>query len=252
MTGYMDLTGEPDGPPTLCGVPFIDLKAGDEVFSSVCLALAEKAETGRGKRIDVSMAQAAASWLVTTIPLLDLGYEPHELRRSGSEHREFVPVNVYPTSDGFIYLAIGNDVQWKRLVSVEAFSSLGSSERATNEGRKREREAIHRDLGAITRRFSTNDLVTTLAAAGLVAAPVQTVSEMTESPPIRDALLETQTSGGRRVRLPPPSVETEHLASVGRQLPYAPAYGQDTDKILLELGCSANEIAVLKESGTVR
>jgi crotonobetainyl-CoA:carnitine CoA-transferase CaiB-like acyl-CoA transferase len=252
MTGYMDLTGEPDGPPTLCGVPFIDLKAGDEVFSSVCLALAEKAETGKGKRVDVSMAQAAASWLVTTIPLLDLGYEPDEIRRSGSEHREFVPVNVYPTSDGYLYLAIGNDVQWRRLVSIAAFSSLAKTERATNEGRKREREAIHRAIAAITRGVSTNDLATRLGNAGIVAAPVQTVSQMTESEPIRDALLETRTPSGRRVRLPPPSVETAHLTSVGRQLPYAPAYCQDTDKILLELGCSAKEIAVLKESGAVR
>lgn len=248
----MELTGDPNVPPTLCGVPFIDLKAGDEVFSSVCLALAEQAQTGRGKRVDVSMAQAAASWLVTTIPLLDLGYEPDEIRRSGSEHRELVPVNVYPTSDGFIYLAIGNDVQWKRLLSIEAFSSLAVPVRATNEGRKRERGAIHRAIGAITRAVPANDLVNRLCAAGIVAAPVQTVSQMTKSPPIRDALLETTTPDGRCVRLPPPSVESAHLASVGRQLPYAPAYGQDTDKILLELGCSAKKIAVLKESGAVR
>jgi len=98
----MDLTGDPHGPPMLCGVPFVDLKAGDEVFANVCLALADKAQTGRGCRIDVSMAQAAASWLITTIPLLDLGYGPDEVRRSGNEHREFVPVNAYPTMDGYI------------------------------------------------------------------------------------------------------------------------------------------------------
>ena len=132
----------------LCGVPFVDLKAGDEVFANVCLALAEKAHTGRGKRIDVSMAQAAASWLVTTLPLLDLGYSPEEVRRSGNEHREFVPVNVYPTSDGHVYLAIGNDVQWARLTSIEAFANIGSPTRRTNEGRKQERESIHRDIGS--------------------------------------------------------------------------------------------------------
>ena len=110
-------------------VPFVDLKAGDEVFANVCLALAERACTGKGSRIDVSMAQAAVSWLVTTIPLLDLGYSHAEVTRSGNEHREFVPVNVYPTSDGYIYLAIGNDVQWSRLAGIDAFAAIASPKR---------------------------------------------------------------------------------------------------------------------------
>lgn len=251
VTGYMDLTGDPNGPPTLCGVPFVDLKAGDEVFANVCLALAEKARTGRGSRIDVSMAQAAASWLVTTIPLLDLGYEPHEVTRSGAEHREFVPVNAYPTADGYVYLAVGNDVQWSRLVSVEAFAGLGSPGRETNEGRRRQREAIHAELGSVTRTFKTGELVELLGAKGLVVAPIHTVPQVIDFAPIRDTLLETTTSSGRRVRLPPPSVEREHLASRDRRLPYAPAYAQHTDKVLQEAGFSRKDIADLRESGVI-
>lgn len=251
MTGYMDITGDPSGPPMLCGVPFVDLKAGDEVFANVCLALAEKAQTGKGTRIDVSMAQAAASWLVTTIPLLDLGYKPDEVKRSGNEHREFVPVNVYPTSDGYIYLAIGNDVQWARLTSVEAFSTLGSPTRDTNEGRRAERQSIHSDIGTITPRFTTAELVKLLGVKGLVAAPIHTIPQVIEFPPIRDALLETKTPSGKRVRLPPPSVERQHLVSSSRRLSYAPSYSQDTDKVLQEAGFADQEIADLKESGTI-
>jgi len=251
ITGYMDLTGDPEGPPMLCGVPFVDLKAGDEVFANVCLALAEKAHTGRGSRIDVSMAQAAASWLVTTIPLLDLGYEPHEVRRSGNEHREFVPVNAYPTADGYLYLAIGNDVQWARLISIEAFNGLGSPTRETNAGRRRERESIHKEIASITRSFKTAELVELLSAKGLVAAPIHTIPQVVDFPPIRDTLLETRTSSGKPVRLPPPSVEREHLASSDRRLSYAPAYGQDTDKVLQEAGFSHDEVVGLRESGIV-
>lgn len=251
MTGYMDITGDPAGPPMLCGVPFVDLKAGDEVFANVCLALAEKAHTGKGARIDVSMTQAAVSWLVTMLPLLDLGYSPDEVRRSGNEHREFVPVNVYPTADGYIYLAIGNDVQWARLVSVEAFSSLGSADRETNEGRRKERESIHVGIGSIMRNFKTGELVELLSEKGLVAAPINTIPQVIDFPPVRDKLLETRTPSGKRVRLPPPSLEREHLASCQRRLPYAPAYGQDTDKVLLEASLSHKEIADLRESGIV-
>jgi crotonobetainyl-CoA:carnitine CoA-transferase CaiB-like acyl-CoA transferase len=251
MIGYMDLTGDPEGPPTLCGVPFVDLKAGDEVFANVCLALAEKAQTGRGTRIDISMAQAAASWLVTTIPLLDLGYGPDELRRSGNEHREFVPVNVYPTADGYIYLAIGNDVQWARLLSIDAFSSLAAPVRETNAGRRQERASIHAELRAITRTRTTGDLVKLFEARGLVAAPIRTLPEVAVLPPIRDTLLEARTALGRRVRLPPPSVAREHLVAAGRRLAPPPAYGQNTDQVLLEAGFSAGEIAGLRESGIV-
>ncbi len=251
MTGYMDVTGDPEGPPMLCGVPFVDLKAGDEVFANVCLALAEKAQSGRGSRIDVSMAQAAASWLVTTIPLLDLGYDASEVRRSGNEHREFVPVNVYPTSDGHAYLAIGNDVQWARLVAVDAFAPLGSPARETNEGRCGQRESIHKEIGAITRGFTTVEIVELLATKGLVVAPIRTVPQVCETAPIRDVLLTTEAPDGRSVRLPPPSVEQEHVVSCGRRLPYAPNYAQDTDSVLAEAGFAAGDIEGLKEAGIV-
>lgn len=251
MTGYMDLTGDPDGPPMLCGVPFVDLKAGDEVFAHVCLALAEKAGTGKGTRIDVSMAQAAASWLVTTIPLMDLGYGPDEMTRNANEHREFVPVNVYPTADGYVYLAIGNDVQWARLVSIEAFSKLASADRETNDGRKQDRESIHKEIGSITRGFQTTELVELLGAKGLVIAPIHTVPQVVDDPPIRNALLETRTPSGKPVRLPPPAVRYEHLTSSDGRIPYAPTYGRDTDNVLQEAGLSNGEITELRQSGIV-
>ena len=251
LAGYMDLTGDPNGPPTLCGVPFVDLKAGDEVFANVCLALAERERTGKGSRIDVSMLQAAASWLVTTIPLLDLGYEPAEVRRSGSEHREFVPVNVYPTADGYVYLAIGNDVQWSRLTSIDGFGGLASTARVTNEGRRRERESIHREIGSITRRVKTRTLVDLLSSKGLVIAPIHTVPQAIEYPAIRHKLLETKTPGGAKVRLPPPSVEREHLAAHGRRLAYAPGYAEHTDSVLREIGIKPDEITRLRDCGTI-
>lgn len=51
MAGYMELTGERDGPPMLCGVPLIDLKAGDEVYGEVMAALLERYESGSGRAI---------------------------------------------------------------------------------------------------------------------------------------------------------------------------------------------------------
>lgn len=251
VMGYMDITGDPQGPPMLCGVPFVDLKAGDEVFANVCLALAEKAETGKGSRIDVSMAQAAASWLITTIPLMDLGYTPDEITRSGNEHREFVPVNVYPTADGYAYVAIGNDVQWERLISIAGFESLATEERKTNEGRKAGRESLHNDIAQLTIAFDTDTLVKLLNRKGLVAATIHTVPQVAEFPPIRDRLLHTKTLSGQPVRLPPPAVEKAYLEEQDRTLPFAPTYGRDTDQVLGEAGYSKTEIADLRASQIV-
>jgi crotonobetainyl-CoA:carnitine CoA-transferase CaiB-like acyl-CoA transferase len=60
------------------------------------------------------MLQAAASWLLKTLPLLD--FDPHltEVTQAGNEHRKFVPANTHATRDGFVYVAIGNDLQWLR------------------------------------------------------------------------------------------------------------------------------------------
>ena len=106
MSGYMEVTGDSDGPPMLAGIPVIDLKAGDEVYANVMLALLERHETGRGKAIHVSMLQAAASWLITLLPLIDFECKPDEITRAGNEHRKFIPINVYPARDGYLAIAM--------------------------------------------------------------------------------------------------------------------------------------------------
>ena len=174
MAGYMELTGEREGPPMLSGVPLIDLKAGDEVYASVLLALVEKAETGKGKEIHVSMLQAAASWLLTTLPLLDFDAQPWEVTRAGNEHRKFVPANAYATRDGFVYVAIGNDLQWKRPVGTKEFESLSREGRETNAGRLKDAEAIHREMAEVAARYRTSELMARFEAEGIPHAPIHT------------------------------------------------------------------------------
>jgi len=246
LLGYMDLTGQPDGPPTLMGVPMVDLKAGDEVFAQTLRAVAEQAETGQGARIDISMARAAASWLHTTLPLLDLGARPEEVRRSGNEHREFVPVNVYETSDGWLYLAIGNDLQWRRLVSLAPFAGLVRESRETNQGRRAEREAIREELHALLRARPAGEWLTLLQGAGLVAAPINTIREVRETPGVREHLTRTWLPDGREVRLPPTAVETGR-----RDYALSPRYGEHTRQVLAESGLQPAEIGGLLERGVV-
>ncbi len=245
MVGYMELTGPADGPPTLSGVPLVDLKAGDEVYANVMLALLEKAETGQGRRIDVSMLQAAASWLITTLPLLDFDCQPNEITRCGNEHRKFIPTNVYPTADGFIYLAIGSDVQWKRLTELPGFAAVANAVRVTNEGRHREREAIHRDMAAATRRYTTAEIAADFRKATIPHAPIHDIPAVRGMDAVARALTTTRLPSGQLVHMQPMAVD---LPDQWSELAFAPKYAEHTQAVLREAGFGAAEIESLANS----
>jgi crotonobetainyl-CoA:carnitine CoA-transferase CaiB-like acyl-CoA transferase len=241
LAGFMELTGNADGPPMLSGVPLIDLKAGDEIYANVCLALAEKAENGQGQAIHVSMMQAASSWLITTLPLLDFDCDLSEVTRCGNEHRKFIPVNVYPTADGFILIAIGNDGQWTRLTQLPKFIALANDVRTTNAGRHSERSAIHRDMAEVTRLCHSADLMADLRTHKIPCAPIQTIAQVRDT--MADKLTTTRTPGGKVVRLPPLPVDRNQAVV---DYPFAPRYSQDTRSILIEIGLSECKLQQLQ------
>ena len=248
MVGYMELTGFEDGPPTLAGVPLVDLKAGDEVYANVCLALAEQAETGTGTRIDVSMLQAAASWLITTLPLIDMGCGPEEITRWGNAHRKFIPTNLYPTSDGFIYIALGSDHQWNRLTELPKFASLASESRRNAPGRYAEREAIYRELGEATARYPQAEIAADFAAAKIPHAAINTIPEVQDMEAIARKLPTTRMPDGTTVRLQPMAVDLKDAAD---EFSFPPRFGEHTDAILTEAGYGTDDVEALRNGGVI-
>lgn len=246
MSGFMETTGFADGPPTLTGIPVIDLKAGDEVYANVMLGLADLAETGRGRRIDVSMLQAASSWLITTLPLIDCGAAPEEYTRWGNAHRKFIPTNVYPTKDGHIYMAMGSDLQWQRLVQIPKFAGLASESRRTNNGRYAERMAIYDELGEVTRRHSTAEIALDFAHNKIPHARINTIPEVRDLPAVRSRLTSTRPPGRAPIHMQPMAVD---LPGARTELSFAPNYGQHTDAVLGEAGISAEDRRVLRAAG---
>jgi len=233
--GYMALTGDPSGPPTVCGVPVIDLKAGDEMFAQVMMALVDQAEGQAGaKRIDISMAQAAVSWLQTSLPLVDMGAASSEVERSGNEHREFVPVNVYPTADGFVYVTVGNDAQWKRLMSLEAFGALRKPEWETNEGRRKGRREIHSLVVKALHEMTVAEAVELLSRTGVVVSEVNDIPGVKELPEINPRLCTVEFPRGKTVHLPPSAIMGE--GAPPREFSPPPRYGEHTRSVLEEIG----------------
>ncbi len=251
LCGYMDITGHPDGPPLQCGPPLVDLKAGDEAFTQIILALMERLETGKGKRIDISMAQVAVSWLPTFLPMLDMGSPPSELKRSGNQHRQFIPVNAYKTADGFIYIAIGSDAQWIRFTRIPMFAELDQERYCTNEGRRSHQKDLFAGIEAITMKYPSAEVSMVLAEAAIPHSPITPIEEVPGLPFVAETALKTTTPDGRTVRLPPPAQSTEYLEKLNGELPFAPAYGEHTDALLEEIGISPNEAASLRKQGVV-
>ncbi len=248
MAGFMELTGEAAGPPTLAGIPLIDLKAGDDVFAAVALALAEKAETGQGQAIYVSMLQAAASWLITTLPLLDFDCDPSEVTRCGNEHRKFIPTNAYPTKDGYVFMAIGSDLQWERLAGISFLKSIGNDARRTNQGRHIEREAIHREIAAITKNHTTEQLKAAFTEAIIPHAQINTVAQLREIEAIRKKLTTTRLPDGRVVRMQPMGID---LPGAKSEFSFPPSYGQHTQSVLGEAGIAGKAFERLQRDGVV-
>jgi crotonobetainyl-CoA:carnitine CoA-transferase CaiB-like acyl-CoA transferase len=248
LAGFMELTGAADGPPTLSGIPLVDLKAGDEVYAGVCLALAEKAESGEGKRIDVSMLQAAASWLITTLPLIDFDCDPSEITRSGNEHRKFIPTNAYKTKDGFVYMAQGSNAQWQRFIAIPKFTGLATKSRETNNGRLKDRVKLHADIVAIMAGHTTAELLDDLSAAQIAHAPINTIAEVIDMEALQNVLTRTETPDGRAVRMQPPAVNVEGQSG---DMPFPAKYGAHTEQILAEAGFGNEELANMRAGGII-
>jgi crotonobetainyl-CoA:carnitine CoA-transferase CaiB-like acyl-CoA transferase len=248
MAGFMEVTGFADGPPTLNGIPIIDLKAGDEVYANVMLGLAELAETGRGRRIDVSMLQAAASWLITTLPLIDFDAAPEEYSRWGNAHRKFIPTNVYPTKDGYIYMAMGADVQWQRLLQIPKFAPLATEQRRTNNGRYADRAALYKDIGAITAQYPTAEIEADFARLRIPNARINTIPQVRDLPAVKSRLTRTRLADGKEICMQPMAV---NLPDTAAEYDFPPKYGEHTDAILEEAGIGLEDRRSLRAEGII-
>ncbi len=249
--GLMELTGEPDGAPEVVGVPLPDMGTSEHAYGLTMKALFVKAMTGQGSRIDISMFDSTASWL--TVPITMTASFGKKISRRGNTHEFFAPVSVYPTSDGYVYIAVGNDKQFQAFSALPEFSTLAKEEYKKNLGRIRDLPNLNKTISDVTSKMTTLGLVGLMKSIGVAASKINTVAEVAADPLIKEKLLKAKDDkSGFELTLAPPPVTTAFLESCGRKLTFPPRFGEHNEKILVqELGIPAGEIAVLKSEGVI-
>jgi len=253
FTGFMHLTGDPESEPMLCGLPIIDLKAGDEAYSQVLLALwEEKSKLNNeekpigGKEIFISMAQCAASWLITALPQLQFVKNEAEIfTRSGYEHRSFVPSNCYPTKDGHVYLAIGNDLQWDKLTKISGFEHLYKVERINNQSRSNDKENIYADIRKGLQNYTANEFIEVCKSQNLAVAPVNTTLDVSKLDLVSKNMMKTTLPNGKEISLFPAPITTDFLKENDFKFTCAPRLGENNNSIYTEVGCTVSQIEEL-------
>jgi crotonobetainyl-CoA:carnitine CoA-transferase CaiB-like acyl-CoA transferase len=183
LSGIMDLTGEPDGPPEKIGVAFADIMTGLYSVIAIQAALAARARTGRGEHIDMALFDVMVGVLGNqALNYLVSGQSP---RRMGNAHPNVAPYAVYPTADGWFILAVGNDRQFAKFCEVTGHPDLARDPRFVgNVARLDNRVPLEDAIRAITRRYARDDLLALLAEAGVPAGPINSVAEAFADPQI--------------------------------------------------------------------
>ena len=145
-------------------------------------------------------------------------------------------------------MAIGSDVQWRRLVGRPHFASLATEERQTNEGRTRDRRQLHADVAALTATLDSEDIMAELRAATIPHARINGITAVRDLEALRGRLTTTTLPDGRQVRMQPQAVE---LPDAPHEFPFAPKYAEHTRPVLAEAGFSAGECAALAAAGVI-
>ncbi|GAA2428032.1 CaiB/BaiF CoA-transferase family protein [Actinomadura vinacea] len=251
LSGMMSVTGEAEGPPVRFGVAGADLAAGMWTTIGILAALHERRRTGRGQWVDVSLLDGQISWLTYVAS----GYFATERipGRFGSAHPTIVPYQAFPTADGHIMIAVGNDGLWRRFAPAVGLGHLVDDPRfATNPDRVRNRDELLPLIEKALAARSAEEWSEVLSTAAVPAGRINTVEQALEHPQViaRGMVVETEHATAGAVRTITSPIKLS--ASPPRVRTAPPRHGEHTGDVLAALGVDAARMADLRTRGAVR
>lgn len=240
MSGIMDLTGEPDREPQKIGVAFADIFTGLYGVIAVQAALAQRERTGEGQQIDMALLDCMTGVLANqALNFLVSGKAP---RRLGNAHPNIAPYQVFPTSDGHLIVAVGNDRQFVKFCELLGRPDLAADARyRTNADRVQHRDSLTPELAAETAKYERDTLLEKLEASGVPGGPINTVADVFADPQIVHRQMRVDTPHTGAAAGTSPGVRTPIRFS-GATLALdrgVPRLGEHTAEVLAEIGMNS-------------
>ncbi len=249
LGGWMDVTGEPDGPPTKSGLSMVDYSGGMVAAISLLAGIHAARRDGVGMDCDVSLYDTAISLL--TYPAtwaLNEGFVP--TRTPLSSHPSLVPFQLFPTKDSWIVVGCAKEKFWQRLTEVVGhpeWAAPGNYE--TFASRRDHREPLVAELTDIFGTRTTDEWLEDLYAGGIPCGPVNTIAEALDEPHTleRGLVVETEHPSFGAVRMPRTAVSAGPQPTQHRR---APRRNEDFDYVVRDvLGYDAERLALLVTAG---
>ncbi|WP_433503107.1 CaiB/BaiF CoA transferase family protein [Pseudonocardia halophobica] len=251
MSGMIELTGEPGERPARIGVPIGDMAGGLYLSLAVLAGLAQRERTGQGCWVDLALHDVLITLLsdVAQRHFLTGG----DTTRTGSRDRDEAPRGRFRALDGWLVLSAVRPEHWRGLLDVLDAPELGADPRFADAASRKRHEA---ELdAALEARLATRDLaswVRELTAAGVPAAPVNSLKDALESPLLQGGGLIVEavhpTTGRIRTLASPLLLDGERAGGTD----VSPVLGADTADVLAELGYDAADVERFAEAGVIR
>ncbi|SFD99821.1 CaiB/BaiF CoA transferase family protein [Roseivivax sediminis] len=196
--GVMSITGEPGGEPMRVGASIGDIAAGMYLTQGVLAALVDRARTGIGRKIDISMLDSQFALLEHAVAVASaIGKPPSG---TGGRHPSIAPHETFNASDGLFVIAAGNDTLFEKLCVALSLPIADDERFATNAARCGNARLLKRLIEAVTLDATRAHWIAKLTAAGIPAGPIQSVDEVMKDPQIvaRNMVVDVLDRNGRQ------------------------------------------------------
>ena len=249
LTGWMSLTGEPDGPPAKSGLSVVDFSGGLVAALALVVGIHAARRDGIGRDCDVSLFDVALSFLSYQATwYLTAGDVP--ARMSCSAHPSLVPFQNFRTHDGWIVVACPKEKFWQRLALVLGRPELADDPRFVDfDARRRHRDELGAILAEVFAKDTSAGWLERLTAAGIPCGPVNSLAEALDDPQTeaRSMVVETDHPRFGPVRQVASPVRVGDLPVAHRR---APRRNEDAGYVLEKLlDYSPGRIAGLRMGG---